>query len=121
MTSVSSFLILEKDGERRAQCAGSRLERGDQARGGRISVSVWKDTGVRLTGSASTVMPSNTGAGTIAADRGGVAGQWLRGQLQPFAQHPPEGSVVAGLRGFALAASTIIALAQASPIPAMDM
>lgn len=58
-------------------------------------------------------MPSKNGAETIAANMGGVAGQWLRGQLQPLEQHPPEGSAVAGLCDFVLA--------QASPIPAMGM
>ena len=51
---------------------------------------------------------------------GGVAGQWLSGQLQPSVQHPPAWSGM-DLCGFALAASAAMALAHSALIPSVDV
>jgi hypothetical protein len=51
---------------------------------------------------------------------GGVAGQWLKGQLQPSAQHPPEGSCDLCFSVAALP-DRAIALAQDSLMPFTDI
>jgi hypothetical protein len=54
-----------------------------------------------------------------AASIGGVAGQWLKGQLQPPAQHPPESPVNLCFSVVALTDGVAIALAQSSLIPSI--